>query len=219
MKGKERAGRMAVRAALRATLLTIFAVLCQGLLGCGISSVSELIPTQDPPRIPDTFACDIHFSMEGLEGTARLEYPGRSEELRDTASAAAADGFGGMELSFSTPETLSGISILYLDGMAQVRIGEVQADFLTVPDGQGASLPDGALISVLAKAVGLAARSPKEGWTVNQEGEWCFAGNLLGDGDTAPERGEFQLTVSGDGLPISLTAGHAGISVRFSQAS
>lgn len=218
MKGKERAGRTAIRAALRAALLTIFAVLCQGLLGCGISSVPDLIPTQNPPRIPDTFACDIQFSMEGLEGTARLECPGRSEELRDT-SAAATDGSGGMELSFSAPETLSGMSVLYLDGMARVQVGGVHGDFLTVPDGQGASLPDGALISVLAKAIGLAAHSSREGWTVNQEGEWHFAGNLLGDGDTAPERGEFQLTVSGDGLPISLTAGQAGISVRFSQVS
>ena len=213
MKGKERAGRRAVRTAL----LTIFAILCQGLFGCGVSSVPELLPTQDPPKIPETFACDIRFSMEGLEGTARLECPGRSAELQNS-SAAAADPFGGMELSFSAPETLSGVSILYLDGTAQVQIGEVQADFLTVPDGQGASLPDGALISVLAKAIGLAARSPKEGWTATQEGEWCFSGNLLGDGAAAPEWGGFRLTVSGDGYPISLAADHAGISVKFSQA-
>ena len=75
--------------------------------------------------------------MEGLEGTARLEYPGRSEELRDTASAAAADGFGGMELSFSTPETLSGVSILYLDGMA----GSARFRRIFSPSRTGRGLP------------------------------------------------------------------------------
>lgn len=198
--------------------LTII-VLCLCFTGCRTSSIPQ--PLSDPPQIPSSFTCEIQFSMEGLEGTAHLERPGRSEELQNP-SMAPLDAESGLELCFSSPDTLTGVTILYLDGTARIQIDGVYADFPTIPGGQDRTLPDGALISVLAKVLRQASVSDsRENWTQPREDEWQFAGNLFGNTDitSAPDTGNFRLTVSDGGLPISLSAENAGISVQFYQVS
>ena len=204
------------KAALYAAAL-IVGILWFILSGCS-RSIPELIP--DPPQLLKAFTCEIQFSMEGLEGTAHLERPGRSGELQ-SASEAAVNTENGLELCFSAPDTLSGVSVLFLDGRARIQIGEVMSDFLTVPNGQEAVLPDGAFISVLGKAIEQASlpSQPKENWSQDKDNsEWIFTGTLAGSLDEpASYLGSFRLTVSNDGLPVSLAVDDAGISVQFSQ--
>lgn len=206
----------ACKKALYAALFIIIGILWLVLPGCS-STMPELLP--DPPQIPPSFTCEIQFSMEGLEGTAHLERPGRSGELQSASEAARTDN--GLELCFSAPETLSGVSILFLDGKARIQIGNVTSDFLTIPNGREAALPDGALISVLGNAMEQASlpSQPKENWSQNKENsEWIFTGNLAGSPDhPASYLGSFRLTVSSDGLPVLLAVDDAGISVQFSQ--
>lgn len=204
-----------------AAFRTALAVLCLCLIfgGCSASSVPDLLP--DPPQIPQSFTCEIQFVMDGLEGAAHLERPGRSEELQ-TPSEAPLNAGSGLELCLLAPKTLEGITLLYLDGMVRIEAEGVKADFLTVPDGQGTALPDNALLSVLAKALDQASGSArqKERWTCEGDG-WIFTGTLLNNSSDSSqqESGRFRLAVSGDGAPVSLAADDAGISVQFSQVS
>ena len=205
------------KAALYTTILIIMGILWFILSGCS-KSIPELKP--DPPQLLKSFTCEIEFSMEGLEGAAHLERPGRSGELQ-SVSEAAMDIENGLELCFSAPDTLSGVSILFLDGKARIQIGEVMSDFLTVPNGQEAVLPEGAFISVLGKAMEQASlpTQPKENWSQDKDNsEWIFTGSLAGSMDEpASYLGKFRLTVSNDGLPVALAVDDAGISVQFSQ--
>ena len=136
MKGKK------CSTAIYTMLFAILGILWLALPGCS-ETVPELLA--NPPQIPQSFTCEIQFSMEGLEGSAHLERPGRSGELQPP-SAAPLNPDSGLEICFSAPETLAGVSILCLEDISQVQIGSVTADFLTSSDGQNNALPNGSLL-------------------------------------------------------------------------
>ena len=211
MKGKK------CSTAIYTMLFAILGILWLALPGCS-ETVPELLA--NPPQIPQSFTCEIQFSMEGLEGSAHLERPGRSGELQPP-SAAPLNPDSGLEICFSAPETLAGVSILCLEDISQVQIGSVTADFLTSSDGQNNALPNGSLVSVLSKAISLASlpSQPRENWSQEKDSSnWIFTGNLAGNMETpSSHAGSFRLTVSNDGLPVALAVDDAGISVQFSQ--
>jgi len=193
-------------------LFAVFITLYSILPGCS-ETVPELLP--NPPQLPQSFTCEIHFTIEGLEGTAQLSHPGRSEELQPS-SAAPLNPASGLEICFSAPETLSGVSILCLDDLARIQIDDVTVNLLTAFDGQNASLPEGSLISILSKAIEAVSLSSQAGenWSHDRDSDnWVFTGSL----DGGLEGSSFRLTVSNDGLPIDLAVDDAGISVQFSQ--
>lgn len=151
---------------------------------------SETIPVlRKPPSLPAAFTAQINFSMNALSGSAILTRPD------DT----------GLQLDFLMPETLSGYNITISDGDISVSFGDVTAAL-------GETLPDGALIAVLDDALTFSA-VPEQIEAVPQGENWELTGTL------PKASGDFRLTVSGDGLPISLIAEHAEISVNFLQVT
>lgn len=169
------------------TLSKQLAVSILSLLAAAGCSGKSLPLHREPPVLPDTFSAQIDFTVNDLDGSAQLNQTD-----------------GTLELSFLKPETLSGFT-------ASLSGGEVSLSFGGVAASLGESLPDGALITVLADAFAL-ARSPEETEASPGGGDWTFAGTLP---DAA---GDFQLTVSSDGLPTLLIAEKAGITVLFTQA-
>lgn len=169
------------RAAISKVIISSLLLLTTACSGRGLSLNKE------PPALPEAFSAQIDFAIGGLDGSALLTQTD-----------------GTLELSFQQPDTLSGLSACLTDGDVSLSFGDVTA-FV------GESLPDGALITVLADAFTL-SRTPETVTTASGTECWIFAGALP---DTA---GDFQLTVSSDGLPTALIAEKAGITVLFTQA-
>ena len=117
--------------------------------------------------------------------------------LQGTAALRMEDG---LELKFLSPETICGCRI-------SVKEQEITLSYDDTVSALGDSLPDGALISVLHDA--LSAEEEGLQKTFADPG-WEFSGTL------PKAAGTFLLTVSDTGIPLELSAEHAGISVVFS---